>query len=309
MTKLSQFQYFMFTFVFHVRQYARSCLLEIVEHFNISLFNAIITVVHIIEMLILIFFSLLFFRVILQALTSCVQKGCQTLCNLNRSNDFHQVIRNSTESSNSLIKRVLEKGRKNCLCFASQPKKRINQGKVSLNTIACGPLVQQLNHNEQTYQRRLTSDQKKTCTTNQLHVKICTINATTEPSTPNRNKQAKKKIENSCDNSNYCINKNNNNNNNQNNINTIRQSEWYIELASNCYRNGFELHVNYLDECAKHPTHIYQRESAQSTFLRLPSLAWLSCLRPNQPKCDRAVSLVTDTVVCCSSPKSIKFTT
>lgn len=50
-------------------------------------------------------------------------------------------------------------------------------------------------------------------------------------------------------------------------------------MASKCYTNGFQLHLNYLDECAKRTKGAIQEKSLhrpESTILRLPSSAILS---------------------------------
>lgn len=39
--------------------------------------------------------------------------------------------------------------------------------------------------------------------------------------------------------------------NDDNNCICNKCNDWYIKLASNCYRNGFQSHLNYLDNCSK----------------------------------------------------------
>lgn len=250
-------------------------------------------------------------RAILQEPTTNVPRGRQTLCNLHRPNDIASVnvIENST---NSLINRLLQRGNKKSFAkhFTSfETTNRINQTNTNFNlneSVGCRPSVEPTlqRHKAQTCRRR---SQKQT-TTNQSHVEIRTSNATTKTPAPNCNyRQVRKTYSNSTNNGNHdCIN-----NNNITNTNT--KTEWYIELASNCYRNGFQLHVNHLDECSKHPC-VLQRKPAQAAFLRLPSSALLFrsssslssspssvLVRPPSTieSCDSAISLL------CSSPKSI----
>lgn len=40
-------------------------------------------------------------------------------------------------------------------------------------------------------------------------------------------------------------------------------NDWYIELASNCYRNGFQSHLNYLDSCSKYQQRIPIQQTEQ----------------------------------------------
>lgn len=57
-------------------------------------------------------------------------------------------------------------------------------------------------------------------------------------------------------------------------------NEWYIQLVSHCYRNGFEAHINYLNECSKQHS-ILQRESAQThNHLRILSSTLLPRYKP-----------------------------
>lgn len=171
-------------------------------------------------------------------------------------------------------------------------------------------------HTAKTCRRR-----NRTCTTNQFHVEFRTSNATTKviPTTLNCNcRQSQRKTYQSTHTSNddnhNCINNRINNKNSS--INS--QSDWYTELASNCLRNGFELHVNHLDQCSKHPSFV-QSKPAQASFLRLPSSLFRSPSLPSSSpttskrsplpspspsaneSCDSAVSLVADLVACSSS--------
>lgn len=167
-------------------------------------------------------------------------------------------------------------------------------------------------HTAQTCRRR-----NQPCTTNRSHVELRTSNATTKPlpTTPNCNyrqrpRKTYRSTQASNDDNHDCIN------NRIDNKTTSTNSEWYIELASSCFRNGFELHVNHLDQCAKHPSFV-QRKPAPAPFLRLPSSVFRSPSPPSPPpssspttskqsppaidSCDSAVSLVADLVACSSS--------
>lgn len=123
----------------------------------------------------------------------------------------------------------------------------------------------------------------QTCITNQSHVEIQTSNATTKTPTSNCGYRQLEKTYSSSSNdgNNDCMHKN---------INKSNLTEWYIVLASNCYRSGFQSHVNHLDECSKNFGEL-QKKPTQTVFLRLP----LSALFFRSPS-----------LVVCSSPKSIK---
>lgn len=130
--------------------------------------------------------------------------------------------------------------------------------------------------------------QRQTCTTNQQKSQIEIRTITTNTAAPNYNSYLKYRKTYSCDtdtsknNSNRtyhhhghsscddnfdCINTNNNTT-----IDT-NKADWYVRLASNCYRNGFQLHVNHLDEWSKHPCLIQRKPPQVPSFLRLPSSA------------------------------------
>lgn len=223
------------------------------------------------------------------------------MCNLYRPNGIH-CDRQSVEldnndsfgSTSSLINRLFQKGHKKAFakCFASSETvnriNRINRPKANnklFDTVESRPLVHQ--QTAQTCQRR---SQKQTCTTNQSHVEIGT--STTKTPAPNCNYRQHRETYIGNDDNHDCIN----------NIDT-NKIEWYIELASNCYRNGFQLHVNHLDECSKHPI-VLQKKPVQAAVLRLPSLALLCrTLQPSaQSKQNErsagAVSFAPDLVVC-----------
>lgn len=265
-----------------------------------------------------------------------MRKGRQTLCNINRPNDItaDQIVESNSktiESITKLINYLFRKVGKNSFTSiepttTTSINRKNHQPNTKLKTLeSVGFLpskqssLLQRRHKAQTCRRLNRRSKKHTCTaTNQSHVEIRTINATTKtPAPPNCNyTQSKKKTysnsvnDDNCD----CINSNNNKNNKTNNkqIHTHCKSEWYIELASNCYRNGFQSHVNHLDECSKHSS-VHQRNTAKivlPSFLRLPSSAFISShLLQSTPthsiqSIDRSVSsvnLIPDLVRCSSS--------
>lgn len=221
------------------------------------------------------------------------------MCNLYRSNGIHcdrqsfELDNESFDSTSSLINRLFQKGHKKVFakCFASfETANRINRPKAnnnSLDSVVSRPLVHQ--QTAQTCQRR---SQKQTLTTNQSHVETRT--STTKTPAPNCNYEQQRKTYIGNDDKHDCIN----------NIGA-NQIEWYIELASNCYRNGFQLHVNHLDECSKHPS-VIQKKPVQAAVLRLPSLALLCHPLQRSVQSERsernvlnagAVSFVPDLVV------------
>lgn len=229
-----------------------------------------------------------------------IQKGRQIFCNLKQLNDIRNVdiVDETFDLTSSLINRLFQKGHKKAFvkCFASfETTNPLNQLKATNCKLheshRSWPSLQ---HNPQTCRKNC---QKKTCTTKQSHVENRNT-STTKTSTPNHNNYSehwRKTYSSSNDDNHDCIN----------NIDT-NNTEWYIELASNCYRNGFQLHVNHLDECSKHPCIIQSKPAIASSFLRLPSSALV--YRTSQPKRNipsaGAVSLTPDLVLC-SSLKSI----
>lgn len=232
-----------------------------------------------------------------------MRRGRQTLCNAHRTSDIASVDLIEKRPTISVIDRFIENSlEKQHLIkhFTSFDANRINKASVNFKlfeSIECCPSVDV--HKAQTCRKR---SQRKTCTTNKSHVETKT--STTKTSTPNCNyKQHRKTYSGSYDDNHDCIN-----------IDT-NKTEWYIQLASNCYRNGFELHVNHLDKCSKNSSTKPATTLAAPTppspppavaFLRLPSSA-LFC-RSEQTHFDlnsETVSLVTDLVVC-SSPKSVR---
>lgn len=233
-----------------------------------------------------------------------MRKGRQTLCNVNRPDDIvSSVDLIEKRSTISLIDRLIQNAHQ-----TQQPIKsvashetatnRINQPNVNLKlfeSVECWPSVRQ--QKAQTCQKK---SQKKTCTTNQSHFETQT--STKKTPAPNCNyKQNRKTYSGRCDGNPDCIN-----------IDT-NTAEWYIQLASNCYRNGFELHVNHLDECSKNPSVLCAKPvpakaaAAAEPFLRLPSSALFHRSEPTQfnSNSDTKFSLVADLVVC-SSPKSVR---
>lgn len=89
-------------------------------------------------------------------------------------------------------------------------------------------------------------------------------------------------------------------------------NDWYIELASNCYRNGFQSHLNYLDNCSKYQripiqqteqlkraTEIKPTKAAAATILHLPSAALLH--RSSEPLTQPAHRLTENCVASCGS--------
>lgn len=88
---------------------------------------------------------------------------------------------------------------------------------------------------------------------------------------------------------NYCnslehrtIHKSNQNRSGHVSINNQNKTDWFIELASDCYKSGFQLHLNYLNECAKNHRITIRKQNksiepsicqTSSTILHLPSSA------------------------------------
>lgn len=229
-------------------------------------------------------------------------KGRQTLCNLYKLNDF-TCIESIENSKSLLLNNFFQKDHKKLFVkhFTSfETAKRVKKNSKLYESVECQPLVKStLQRNRaQTCRKR-----SKTCITNQSHVKIQTSNATTKTPTPNCDYRQLEKTYSSSfnDGNNDCINKN---------INKNSPTEWYIVLASNCYRNGFQLHVNHLDECSKNLGEL-ERKPAQAVILRLPlSALFFRSPSPLPPSItiessESVVSLMSSLVVC-SSSKSIK---
>lgn len=181
-----------------------------------------------------------------------MRKGRQTLCNLYEPNGIDRIDQSETSQLRRLLEKVHKKALSKIGTSLETPNHIDQSNRKLLELLGSWPAV--LNRRSQ----------QQTCTTKQSHVEHRATN--TPP--PNCNyRRASKKTYSSYDGNRDCIN-----------IDT-NKTEWYIQLASNCYRNGFELHVNHLDECAKHHS-VFQREPVPpATPFRLPSSALLSATR------------------------------
>lgn len=237
----------------------------------------------------------------MQESTANVRKGRQTLCNLLQPNDIYSNELTENHSTSQQKNGSKQKARKNgitspCTSFDAKNRGNLTNTKLKIiESIQSRPSNGQ--HWTQTCQKKF---QKKTCTTNRSHVGIQTV--TTKAPAPNCNYRQHRKTD-----SNTSTNSHRNNDSIDDciNINT-NKTDWYIQLASNCYRNGFQLHVNQLDERSKHPCVAPQTKSSPSpTFLRLPSSALLPRAQSTQITANDTVSWIPDLVVC-SSLKSIR---
>lgn len=242
------------------------------------------------------------FRAILQGSTANAGKGRQTLCNIRQPNDIcsSELTENHSiaEQKNCLNQKV----RKNGITTPSTSFDAINRVNLPNAKLKLIESIESRRSNEphraQTCQRKI---QKQTCTTKRSHVEIQTV--TTKTPAPNCNyRQHQKTYSNTSHNNNH---RNTDGNDDCINIDT-NKTDWYIQLASNCYRNGFQLHVNHLDEWSKHPCVAPQStKSTTSPFLRLPSSALLPRAQSTPIDSNDTVSWIPDLVVC-SSLKSIR---
>lgn len=226
--------------------------------------------------------------------TTRARPGRQTLCNFRRANDISSIESSEDSSISTLLNRLIQKNHKHNIIQTSftsfesikRPESLNNKSKSfeSINKWAS------IEHRSQTCHRKI---HQQRCITNQnKHIEIPTVTSKT-PTLNCNYRQTEKTYSGKRNDGNYdCIN-----NDDTNNI------EWYIQLASNCYRNGFQLHVNHLDKWSKHPC-VLQKKPAQVPLLRLPSSALLSS-RPPSIDLSITISTVADLVVC-SSPKSIQ---
>lgn len=232
------------------------------------------------------------FRLISQESTTHVRKGRQTLCNLRQQSDFSSVESNEDSLTSELLNRLIQKGYKHDIIQTSftsfESTNRLNPPKSkSFDSVRSWP---SLEHKAQTCRR---TNQKQTCTTKtpppncsyRHHRKTYSSNHQNRSKSTSRDRG-------SYDGNSNCINIDTNN------------TEWYIQLASNCYRNGFQLHVNHLDEWSKHPC-VLQRKPEQVPVLRLASSALLSRSQSIPIDLSATVSTVADLVEC-SSSKSIR---
>lgn len=234
-----------------------------------------------------VFFSFIFFRIISHESTINVRKGRQTLCNFHRPNDLYGVAQASGKTpltintSTALLQKGHQKDRTQlfasfqsiaCNAKASPIKPNLFQSIAS-----CWP-----EYRAQTsyFCHTLSPSTSRCCCRRQQksHVGIRTVTTKTAPPNCNYNRQQRKTYSGNID-----TDKSNRNNQNHssssddnrdciNNIDT-NKTGWYIHLASNCYRNGFQLHVNHLDEWSKHPCLVQRKPVQVLSFLRLPSSA------------------------------------
>lgn len=240
-------------------------------------------------------------------------KRRQKLCNIDRPEDIADVriVENPIKSTSSLINQCLfNRGNKKLLA-SFKTTNRLKQANVyfklleSVGSLRPSSAVEPLQRRHKARTCRRWSQKQTFVTINQSHIETRTTNAIpTTSATSNCDYRQPKKTSSSYDGNRDCIK--------TSNIDAeSSKTEWYIELASNCYRNGFQFHVNHLDECSKRSS-VIQRKPPQATFLRLPSLALLLSSRSFHPiqiqSSDRAVSSVSD-IVPCSSSKSIAIST
>lgn len=288
------------------------------------------------------FFNIIFlsiFRVISHESTINVRKGRQTLCNLRQPNDLYSAgqasgkNRSTTTTTIIPLNRLVQKGRQKdltqlftsfesiaCNAKASQIKPNLFQSIAS-----SWPLVE---HRAKTCyirpppptrcccRRVRRKSERQTCTTSQQKSHVENRTVTTKTATPNCNNyyRQQRKTYSSSDIDTSQSNKNNQNHStNDDNRNCINKKNidsnktgWYIHLASNCYRNGFQLHVNHLDEWSKHPCSVQRKPIQVQSFLRLPSSALLQPTIPTNSVAskktvrvshDQPISTVCDFIV------------
>lgn len=254
--------------------------------------------------------SLFSFRIISHESTVNVRKGRQTLCNLHRPNDLYSVEQASgrtpltinTSTAPIALNRLLLKGHQKdrtqlfasfqsivCNAKASPIKPNLFQSIASCwpeyraqTSYFCHPLPPPPPASHCCCRRR----RRRACTTNQQqqksHVGIRTVTTKTAPPNCNYNRQQRKTYSDNIDTDGNNKNNQNHSSSNDDNRDCIKSSSntidtnktgWYIHLASNCYRNGFQLHVNHLDEWSKHPCLVQRKPIQVLSFLRLPSSA------------------------------------
>lgn len=235
--------------------------------------------------------------------TTRTRPGRQKLCNFRRVSDISSIESTEDSSISTLLNRLIRKNHKQNIIQTSFTSFESIQRPDSLNikskSFESVNKWASIEHRSQTCRRKNVHQQR--CTTNQKsHIEFRTVTSKTPTLNCNYRKTKKtysdkglhiRRNSNSYDSNYDSIN------NDTNNI------EWYIQLASNCYRNGFQLHVNHLDKWSKHPC-VLQKKPAQLPLLRLPSTALLSS-RPPSIDLSVTISTVADLVVC-SSPKSIQ---
>lgn len=269
--------------------------------FHFIFFNTIYFV------LILFFFAI--FRVLSHESAINVHKGRQTRCNFRSSNDLllisganilgeHSLTTTTFTAVPSLNRRIQKVHQKDLTTLFTSFQPSAFNAKASSWPLA-------VEHFTQIYgryryrcrcRRRGRQSQRQACTTNQKKPPIESGTITTNTATPNYNYHLKKRktysyntgtsknkdtsshhSHSSCDDNCDCINSN---------IDT-NKTEWYIRLASNCYRNGFQLHVNHLDEWSKHPSLAQRKPTQVPSLLRLPSSA-LQPIRTNSVASEKA---------------------
>lgn len=241
------------------------------------------------------------FRRLSQESTINAHKGRQTLCCFRQPNDLYGGAETSgknplTTTTIPSLNRLIQKGRREELTklFASFEPNACNAKASScpLSTEhwaqTCGRYRCRSRHRRH-FCGRVRKSEWQSCTS-KSHTETRTV--TTNRAAPNcnyhrhqRKTHSNKSATNtstsqcnqthsSCDDHCDCIN---------NTIDTTKP-EWYIRLASNCYRNGFQLHVNRLDEWSKHPTLVQRKPTPLLAGLRLPSSA-LQPIRASEKAC------------------------
>lgn len=249
------------------------------------------------------------------------------MCNFRRPNDLYGAAQASgknplTSSSIAAIPltRLIHKGHQKdltqlftsfksiaCNARASQPKPNLLQSIASYfrhpppaTSSRCCCVRRRL------YVRQKSECQP--CTTNQQksHVGIRTVTTKAAPPNCSCNRQQGKTYSRHIDTSTSSKNRQNHsssyddnhdcinhNNSNSNHIDT-NKSGWYIQLASNCYRNGFQLHVNHLDEWSKHPCLVQRKPIQVLSVLRLPSSALQPASQTDSVSSKKPVRLLPD---------------
>lgn len=286
----------------------------------------------------LFFFHFFFlYRAISHESTINVRKGRQTLCNFHRPNDLYGIGQASGKppltidtSTATVPLRGHQTDRTQLLAsfqsIACNAKASHIKSNLFESIASCWPEYRTQSsyfcHSSSTPRCRCRQkSERRACTTNEQksHVGIRTVTTKTAPLNCNRqqgktyssntdtdrsNKNKNNQNHSSSNDDNRdCININNTSSSSSNHIDT-NKSGWYIHLASNCYRNGFQLHVNHLDAWSKHPCSVQRKPIQVLSVLRLPSSALqpTTSAVPANDKNETVCDFVRDSSIITSQP-------